>query len=56
MAEKQTAMDLEPIFTSDHDWHCNACLNWTADNFELFNMGVELNMGVGPYQLSEIIK
>ena len=27
---------LEPIFSSDHDWICNACLNWSDDTLELY--------------------
>ena len=39
MAENQKPTILEPIFTSDHDWHCNACINWSHDALELYTMG-----------------
>lgn len=32
-------MPVEPIFVSDDDWRCNACLNWLHDNFELYALG-----------------
>lgn len=39
MGKKQLIPILEPIFSSDHDWHCNACLNWSDDTLELYIIG-----------------
>jgi hypothetical protein len=39
MEKENSPLDLEPIFTSDQDWHCNACLNWSHDVFELYILG-----------------
>lgn len=39
MSDEDENLGLEPIFTSDVDWHCNACLNWTNDALELYVIG-----------------
>lgn len=39
MPDEDEKLGLEPIFTSDDDWHCNACLNWSNDALELYVVG-----------------
>ncbi|SEL99298.1 hypothetical protein SAMN04489760_10241 [Syntrophus gentianae] len=39
MSDENEKLGLEPIFTPDVDWHCNACLNWTNDALELYVIG-----------------
>lgn len=39
MTSNMDPQDYEPVFASDHDWHCNACLNWTDDALELYVIG-----------------
>lgn len=39
MDKENLPLALEPIFTSDQDWHCNACLNWSHDALELYVLG-----------------
>ena len=39
MTSNMDTRDYEPVFASDHDWHCNACLNWTDDALELYVIG-----------------
>jgi len=39
MNQENRPLPLEPIFASDKDWHCNACLNWSGDAMELYILG-----------------
>jgi hypothetical protein len=39
MDNERPPLPLEPIFASDQDWHCNACLNWSHDVLELYILG-----------------
>jgi hypothetical protein len=39
MSDKDITLGLEQIFTSDVDWHCNACLNWSSNALELYVIG-----------------
>ena len=39
MPDEDETLGLEPIFTADDDWHCNACLNWSNDALELYVIG-----------------
>lgn len=39
MSDEDETLGLEPIFTSDVDWQCNACLNWSNDALELYVIG-----------------
>ncbi len=39
MYQEKNKLPLEPIFASDIDWRCNACLNYLHDNFELYVRG-----------------
>jgi hypothetical protein len=58
MSEEDKTLGLEPVFTSDDDWHCNACLNWSNDALELYVIGykeaadslVERIMNTGRHQ------
>lgn len=39
MTQENKGLPIEPIFTSDVDWQCNACLNWSHSTFEMYTMG-----------------
>lgn len=39
MSQEGRQLPIEPIFASDVDWHCNACLNWSHDSFEMYTLG-----------------
>ena len=39
MSDENEILELKPIFTSDVDWQCNACLNWSNDALELYVIG-----------------
>ena len=42
MNQEKKPLPMEPIFTSDEDWHCNACLNWSDDALELYVLGYKM--------------
>ena len=39
MSRESWQLPIEPIFSSDGDWRCNACLNWFHDSLELYAYG-----------------
>jgi hypothetical protein len=39
MSQERSQLPIEPIFATDEDWHCNACLHPSYDTLELYAIG-----------------